>query len=1065
MPTRQNGRIFHEHVALRRVAMLVGRSAPSEEVLIGVAEEAGRLLNADFALVNRYNHDGSATVIGTWARTGSVPLAEGTQLEHDSRSVRALVFRTRQPARVDDYADPTGQLADVARRLGVHSVVGVPINLEGRLWGVMTVSSRGESLPADTETWLAGFTELVVAAIANTQARGALPGYAQEQAALRRVAMLVAQATSPEEVFATVAAEIGWVLAVDLTVMGRYDEDGAATILGTWTSSGAAVPIPADRRVELGGQNVTTRVFDTGRTARLDSYARAFGAAADVGRGWGLRSMVGAPINVEGRLWGVVIVAYTHEKPLPADTEARLAGFTQLVATAIANTQARVELRSFGEEQAALRRVATLVARAARPEEVFAAVAAEAGPLLKVDVALLSRYDPDRSAAVVGVWSRTARDTPIPLGSRLSLGGQNVHTLVFETRSPARTNRPDASGPAVDVFHPLGIRSAVGAPISVEGRLWGVMCVAYTQEDPLPADTEARLAGFTQLVATAIANTQARVELRGFGEEQAALRRVATLVARAAPAEEVFAAVAAEAGRLLEVDFTVLSRYDPDGSVLVVGGWAAKAEPGRALAVGARLQHGGHNIHTFVFRTGRPARVADYGEATGPAADVARDWAFRSAVGAPISVEDRLWGVISVASAHEEALPPDTEMRLAGFADLVATAIANAEAEERLRKLAETQAALRRLAMLVASGEPPAAVFAAVTKEVLRHFGGGTARMIRFEPDDGATLIANEGTVGPHVRVGKPWEGYPATGLTETVRRTGRPARVDDYGDVPGGEPYLREGLRSAVAMPILVNGHLWGMIAVGSGQGPLPAGIEQRMMEFTDLVATAIANAQSTAELMSSRARIVAASDEVRRRFERDLHDGAQQRLVTLGLKLRLAAAAPLAPEEIRSEFTEAADGLMGVIDEVREISRGIHPAILSEAGLRPALRSLGRRSAIPVDVDVRVDERLPEPVEVAAYYVVSEMLTNAVKHSRASTVEVIAEVADGSLHVWVRDDGIGGADPVRGFGLVGLKDRVEAIAGTFAVDSPHGRGTTVRCALPLTGGAPERPSTRSGS
>ncbi|HEY2296561.1 MAG TPA: GAF domain-containing protein [Jatrophihabitans sp.] len=1058
MASRPNGRISQEHAALRRVATLVGRSAPSEEILTGVAAEAGRLLGADFALLSRYDPDGSAEVIGTWARTGSVPLAEGTRLEADGLSVHALVFRTQQPARIDGHGDAPGQLAGLARRLGVNSVVGVPINLEGRLWGVVAVSSRSRSLPAGTETWLAGFTELVAAAIANTQARAVLRSYAEEQAALRRVATLVAQATSPAEVFATVAAEIGRVLAVDLTVMGRYERDGAATILGTWTATGASVPTPADGRVKLGGQNVTTRVFETGRTARLDSYADAFGAAADVGRLWGLRSMVGAPISVEGRLWGVVIVAYTHEKPLPADTEARLTGFTQLVATAIANTQARVELRSFGDEQAALRRVATLVARAAPPEEVFAAVTAEAGRLLEVDVTLLSRYDPDRVAAIVGAWG-AARDASIPLGSRFTLGGRNVHTLVFETRRPARTDRADASGQATDVFHPVGIRSCVGAPINVAGQLWGVMCVAYTHDALLPAHTEARLAGFTELVATAIANTQARVELRSFGEEQAALRRVATLVAQAAQPDDVFAAVAAEAGRLLKVDFTVLSRYDPDGAVAVVGGWA-RADPGRPRAVGSRMEHGGRNVHTLVFQTGRPARIDDYREASGPAAEVARDWTFRTAVGAPITVEGRLWGVISVASAHEEPLHPDTEARLAGFSELVATAIANAEAEERLRKLADTQAALRRLAMLVAGGEPPEMVFAAVTREVLRHSGGGTARMIRYEPDGTATLIANEGTTGPHVRVGKRWESYPATGLTEAVRQTGRPARVEDYRDIPGGEPYLREGLRSAVGMPILVNGQLWGMIAVGSGQAPPPAGVEQRMMEFTDLVATAIANAQSRAEVISSRARIVAASDQARRRFERDLHDGAQQRLVTLGLKLRTAAAAPLVSEEIRSEFTEAADGLMGVIDELREISRGIHPAILSEAGLRSALGSLARRSAIPVELDVGVDDRLPDPVAVTAYYVVSEMLTNAAKHARASSVEVIADVVDGLLHIRVRDDGIGGADLAHGSGLVGLKDRVEATGGTFAVDSPRGRGTTVRCVLPVTAGAaPESP------
>jgi signal transduction histidine kinase len=398
---------------------------------------------------------------------------------------------------------------------------------------------------------------------------------------------------------------------------------------------------------------------------------------------------------------------------------------------------------------------------------------------------------------------------------------------------------------------------------------------------------------------------------------------------------------------------------------------------------------------------------------------------------------------------------------MAGVMELVAMAIANAQAEQnnaqaeqKLRELADTQAALRRLAMLVARGEPPEAVFAAVTKEALRHFGHGTARMIRYEPDGTATLLANEGMTGPPCARRRTLEGLSAAGLAATVLRTGRAAHVDDYHGFPGGEPYLGEGLRSAVAMPVHVNGRLWGAIAVGSEEGPLPPDTELRMTEFTYLVATAVANAQSRAELMASRARIVAASDEGRRRIERDLHDGAQQRLVTLAFRLRSAAAASTAGDEMRTEVADAAAELLGVIDDLREISRGIHPAILSEAGLRPALRALGRRSAVPVELDVRVDGRLPEPVEVGAYYVISEMLTNAAKHAQASVVEVDAEASGRTLRVRVRDDGIGGADPVRGSGLAGLKDRIEALGGTFSVHSPAGRGTTVCCEFPVAAG-----------
>jgi signal transduction histidine kinase len=376
----------------------------------------------------------------------------------------------------------------------------------------------------------------------------------------------------------------------------------------------------------------------------------------------------------------------------------------------------------------------------------------------------------------------------------------------------------------------------------------------------------------------------------------------------------------------------------------------------------------------------------------------------------------------------------------------------NLEAAQKLRQLADTQASLRRLAVLIASGAAPETVFAAVTKEARRHFGGGTARTIRYELDGSATLVANEGAVGPHVRVGERWERYPATGLTATVRRTGRAARVDDYRELTGGEPYWREGLRSAVGMPVHVNGRLWGMIAVGSGGGPLPPDTEQRMTEFTELLATAIASAQSRAELIASRARIVAAADEARRRLERNLHDGAQQRAVSLGLYLRLAAEA-VPPElcELKEQLSRIQTGLTGLAEELREISHGIHPAILSTGGLRPALKTLARRSMIPVTLDVGVQQRLPESVEVATYYVVAEALTNTAKHAEASEVTVRVNADAENLRLLVRDDGVGGADFGKGTGLIGLKDRVEALGGQLQISSSAGNGTTLHATIPL--------------
>jgi signal transduction histidine kinase len=547
----------------------------------------------------------------------------------------------------------------------------------------------------------------------------------------------------------------------------------------------------------------------------------------------------------------------------------------------------------------------------------------------------------------------------------------------------------------------------------------------------------------------------AGARMRQLADEQAALRRVATLVASGAQPAEMFGAAAEEIRRLFGAGSAGIGRFDPGGSSLLVVG--SVGEDPLTLPAGTRVELRDYLPPAVVWRTGHSARVDDdgWGSMPDPVADGLRKLGVKSIVATPIIVEDRLWGVVTVVTRRGR-FPTDTADRMTDFTELAATAIANAQAEQDLRALTDVQSALQRLAMLVARGEPPEAVFAAVTREVLRHFGGGTARMIRYEADGTSTLVANEGTTGPHVRVGKRWEGYPPAGLTATVWETGQPARVDDYRDLPGGEPYVREGLRSAVGIPILVDGRLWGMIAAGSGDGPPPAGVEQRMMEFTDLVATAVANAQNRAELVASRARIVAATDAARRQIERDLHDGVEQRLLRLVQRLRSAAALHES-DEIRAEIADVARELMSVIDELREISRGIHPEVLSRAGLRSALRALSRRSATPVDMDVRIEGRLPEPVEVGAYYVVSETLTNAGKHARSSVVEVDAEASDGTLRVCVRDDGVGGADPGLGSGLVGLKDRIEALGGTFSVHSPAGGGTVVTCELPvLAGGQP---------
>jgi signal transduction histidine kinase len=323
----------------------------------------------------------------------------------------------------------------------------------------------------------------------------------------------------------------------------------------------------------------------------------------------------------------------------------------------------------------------------------------------------------------------------------------------------------------------------------------------------------------------------------------------------------------------------------------------------------------------------------------------------------------------------------------------------------------------------------------------------------RYE-DDGETMtVMATWSDRPHpFQAGTRWPYHPS-GLAGRVRQTGRAGRVEDYSRRRGAfAAKARElGLSSVAGAPIIVDGTVWGLMTIASTDGCLPDRAEDRLADFTELLGTAIANTQSRAELSASRARIVAAADETRRRLERDLHDGIQQRLVSLALKARtIETMTPQPADEIQGELLQLADGLGTALDELREISHGIHPAILSEAGLGPALEALARRSAVPVELDMKFGPRLGEHVEEAGYYIASEAITNAAKYAQASVIDMRVDGCDGVLTLSISDDGVGGADPSRGSGLIGLKDRVEALGGTISVQSPPGHGTTLHVQLP---------------
>jgi signal transduction histidine kinase len=547
-----------------------------------------------------------------------------------------------------------------------------------------------------------------------------------------------------------------------------------------------------------------------------------------------------------------------------------------------------------------------------------------------------------------------------------------------------------------------------------------------------------------------------RIAFRRLAEEQAALRRVATLVAEGALPPEVFDAVSSAVGRLLGAHAALLLRYDDDGAASALGGWSRTGHytEGRVWPqVSTRFVPEPGTAARLVFETGRPGRIDSYEGVSGPLAATIRQDGWRSAVAAPVVVEGRLWGAMIVVSS-DRFFPAAAEGRLTEFTELVATAIANAESREELKRLAEEQAALRRVATLVAQGAPPQNLFAVVAEEVASVVHVPFVSIVCYEPDGSATERASFSEVGELFPVGQRWS-LDGTNVVGLVRESGRAARINDYSGLEGviAEAVRRAGICSTVGVPITVQRRLWGTMVVSSPEPePLPEGIEARVADFTELVATAIANADSRAELDASRARIVATADAARRQIERDLHDGAQQQLISLMLDLRAAQAAlPAELQEPRAELSRTVEGLTAVLDELREVARGIHPAILSEGGLGPALKTLARRSAVPVELDLGPELRLPERVEVGAYYVVSEALTNVAKHAGASVVRVAVEARGRMLCVSACDDGRGGADPARGSGLVGLKDRVEAIGGTMSVDSTPGIGTSLYVELPL--------------
>ena len=712
------------------------------------------------------------------------------------------------------------------------------------------------------------------------------------------------------------------------------------------------------------------------------------------------------------------------------------------------------DLHRSSAEQAALRRVATLVARGAARPQIYEALVTEVGLLIPATDAALVQLHSDETVTMIGRWNET--DGYQDIGVAHPFGAGTLAPLIWEHQRPSRiTSYTNAPGSLAEMIRGWGWRSSVGAPVIVDGHVWGLTAVGSTNDQTLPPGTEEQLAAFTDLLATAIANAQSREELEQLAAEQAALRRVAELAAHDAPPGGVLEMVVTEAAGLIGVGFTMLLRFEPDGATEVV----AIHDPPDGVTVGMRAPGDGDGATQRVWRTRRTARADRLSNVSGTWPQVAARQGFSASAAAPILAEDRLWGAL--VAAGRGPLPVRIEEQLSRFAELAGTAIAISQARAHVQALADEQAALLRVAEQVARAGPPDEVFAAVAAEAQQLLGGQPMTLTRFEDDAALVVVSRSGgPAPPGTRI-----AYVPETLPDRVRRAARAVRVDDYSIEADAALARGFGLAAAVAAPIAVESRVWGMLTATSADGPLERGVEDRLQRFANLAGTAVSNAASRAQLIASRARVLSTADETRRRLQRDVHDGAQQRLVQTVITLKLAQRS-IADGDVPASadrIEEALKHAQRATEQLRELVSGILPSTLARKGLRGGVESLLADLPLPVDAVIDVP-RLPAQAETTAYFVVAEALTNVVKHAHASQAWVLARVSADAVHIQVGDDGVGGARAGTSSGLTGLFDRVEACGGTLTIKSPPGQGTTVEAMVPIGEPTPVRTGNTPG-
>ncbi|KQX06900.1 MULTISPECIES: GAF domain-containing sensor histidine kinase [unclassified Leifsonia] len=769
----------------------------------------------------------------------------------------------------------------------------------------------------------------------------------EKERALRDVADLIAHAGADVDIIAIIVREASRQVHGLPVTLTRFV--GQRELLVLASPDG---PATAGMRIVFETDTLPDRVLRTGVPFRVDDYRSQ--PDAEMAKRFGNVAGVAVPIVVEGRVWGMFFIN-SAVGPLPPETESRISAFAQLVTASFDSIEARNQLRGVAEHDETMRSI----------QQDAAASLAELAARMVTYAASLDGVEHATLTLVGGV--RVAAGNPV-----VSIGN-----------SPVR--------PTETVTFPVTAQhDSVGA-LEIETTL-----------PVLPGQTDRYLTDLSEVTGRIVLSVTNRQQLSELIGEQASLRRIAEVAARgvprAGPMDDILAAICrAASDQLGGQEITLLQFEDADTIVAV-------ATHGGPVPPGVRVSHPRGSLSDLVARTKSAVRVDDFDAL--PSAEIVRRYGIRAGVGVPILIEDRLWGAF-VSTSPTGPLPPDTERRLEGFAQLTWSAIANTEARESLRRLVDEQAALRHVAELVARESPLPTVFDAVVDEAARVVGASSAAIVQAAGGGDDRVVAE---------------------IT----------------------PLPKEGAHRA-ELPILVNGERWGTLAVTSDAHSRVDG-RDRLKPFADLLAAAVANADHRDGLTLSRARVIAAADEARRRLQRDVHDGAQQRLVHTILMLKLARDSARAGQDITELLADALSNAEDANRQLRDVVRGILPAALTRNGLAAGIESLVADVPTPVHLELDVP-RLPAAIETTGYFVVAEAITNAVKHAGATSVGVRCTLSEDAemLILAIEDDGVGGADPSNGTGLTGLKDRIEASNGTIGIESRPGRGTRIVARIPL--------------